>query len=87
MKKAIHWIQCCELAVEQIHNIFKRARTVADWYCELHETDKLQFRFSQRGRESFVARSPFSEDESLLVQFKIWARQDLEHLNVQKAKG
>ena len=85
-KTAINWIQCCELAVEIFYNTIKRTLIVADWYYELHQTDKLQFRRSQRGQESFAARSPFSEDESLLVQSKSWARQDIEHLNVQKEK-
>ena len=32
------------------------------------------------------AIAPFSEDEYLTVQFKSWARQDLEHLNIKKAQ-
>ena len=65
---AINRIQCCELAIEKNYNTVKRARTVADWYCEIHQTQNLQFRCSQRGRDSSAAKSPFAEDESLLIQ-------------------
>ena len=81
----INWLQCCEIAIEKNYNVIKRARTVADWYQECHTTPKLQFSRSKRGRESFFQKSPFSEDECLTLQFKSWARQDLEHLNVKKA--
>jgi hypothetical protein len=37
-----------------------------------------------RGRESSAAKSPFLEDKSLMLKFKAWARDDLEHLTVSK---
>ena len=80
------WIQCCEAAVQKNYNEIKSARTVADWYLQLHELSSLKFRRSARGRSSYFAVSPFSEDECLTVQFKSWARQDLEHLTVKKAQ-
>jgi hypothetical protein len=42
---------------------------------------------SSRGRLSRSAKSPFSEDESLVVQFKSWARSDLETLTVNIAQA
>jgi len=33
------------------------------------------------------ANSPFSEDKSLMIQLKSWARQDLEHLTVKKSSA
>ena len=83
-EKAITWLECCELAVNKNYNKIKRARTVADWYLQLHETESLQFKRSDRGRASYFAKSPFSEDESLMVQFKSWCRVEIEHLTVKK---
>ena len=42
---------------------------------------------SSRGSVSRSAKSPFSVDESLMVQFKPWARSDLETLTVNKAQA
>ena len=33
-----------------------------------------------------MALSPFAEDKSLTVQFKSWARVDLEHLTIHKVQ-
>ena len=85
-KIAITWIQCCERATERNYKTVKRALTVADWYLQLHECESLQFRRSDRGRQSSIARYPFAEDELLTMQFKSWARQDLEHLNITKSQ-
>jgi len=63
------WIQC----------------TVANWYLHLHEYQLLNFRRSERGRHDRLAKSPFAEDELLTMQFKTWARQDLEHFSIKKS--
>ena len=84
-KQQITWLECCEKSVQMNFETLKRARTIADWYIDLHATERLQFRQSARGKASSKAQSPFSEDESLMVQLKTWARQDLEHLTVKKA--
>jgi len=59
---------------------------VADWYLELHKTNQMKFCRSTRGRKSYFAKSPFTEDESLMVQFKSWAQQDIEHLTIKKTQ-
>lgn len=82
----VRWIQCCEIATEKNYKVVKQGRTVANWYLQLHETTELRFKRSNRGRDSFHARSPFAEDELLLVQFKSWARIDLEHLSIKKSQ-
>ena len=64
---AITWIQCCERATERNYKIVKRARTVADWYLQLHQYELLQSRRSDRGRQSSVVISPFAEDELLTM--------------------
>ena len=84
--ECITWIECCEKAVNKNYNQISRARTVADWYLELHEYQLLKFRRSACGRSSYFTKSPFIEDECLTVQFKSWARQDLEHLSTKKAQ-
>ena len=81
----ITWLACCEQACANSYHQIKRGRTVADWYLELHQTTKLRFRRSERGRQSFQAKSPFSDSEDLSVQLKSWARADIEHLTIQKA--
>jgi hypothetical protein len=81
----ITWLACCEQACANNYHQIKRGRTVADWYLELHHTSKLKFRRCERGRESFQAKSPFSESQDLTVQLKSWARADIEHLTIQKA--
>jgi hypothetical protein len=83
-QKPTTWIQCCQMATEKNYFRFE-ARTVLNWYSELHQTCKLKFKRSTRGRGSSAAKSPFAEDENLLLQFKLWARSDLEHLTVGKA--
>ena len=72
--EAITWIQCCELAVDKNYNVIKMARTVANWYLQLHEYESMQFRRSTRGRHERLAKFPFEEDELLTMQFKSWAR-------------
>ena len=84
--ECITWVECCEVAVTKNYNQINRARTVADWYLQLHEIKSLKFRRSERGRSSYFAKSPFIEDECLTVQFKSWARQDLEHLSIKKSQ-
>ena len=81
----ISWLKCCELATIKNYNIVKRARTIADWYLQLHQYESLKFCRSMQGKASSMALSPFAEDESLTVQFKSWARVDLEHLNIKKS--
>jgi hypothetical protein len=44
----------------------------------------LPFKRSAKGRVEWAARSPFQNDESLMIQLKLWARVHLEHLTVQK---
>ena len=80
----IRWIECCEIATEKDHKVVKQGSTITNWYLYLHENTQLKFKRSERGRESFHARTPFSEDELLLVRFKSWARIDLEHLSIRK---
>jgi len=57
---------------------------VAGWYLDLHNTTQLKFCHSTRGHKSYFAKSPFAEDDSLMVMFKSWARQDIEQLTIQK---
>ena len=84
-KQKTTWLECCEKSIASNFDIIKRARTIADWYLDIHATNKLQFRRSSRGRESHKAKSPFAEDEFLMVQLKGWARKDIEHLTIKKA--
>lgn len=83
-QKPTTWIQCCGMAAE-MHYFRFEARTVLNWHAELHHTTKLKFKRSARGHGSSSAKSPFAEDENLVLQFKLWARSDLEHLTVGKA--
>jgi hypothetical protein len=83
-QKPTTWIRCCEMASE-MHYFRFEARTVLNWYSELHHTSKWKFKRSARGHASSAAKSPFAEDEHLVLQFKLWARSDLEHLTVGKA--
>lgn len=78
------WIQCCEFAIKNNYCVIKRARTVADWYLDIHRTKSLQFKRSDRGRQSYFPESLFKENENLNGQFKRWTRQDLEHLTIKK---
>jgi hypothetical protein len=88
----ITWLGCCELSAGSHFHQFT-GRTIMKWYLQLHErreTKKgagLKWMRSSRGRYSRSAKSPFSEDESLMVQFKSWARSDLETLTVNKAQA
>lgn len=43
---AITWIKYCEIVINNNFNEIKLARTVADWYLELHASKSLQFRRS-----------------------------------------
>jgi len=81
----ITWKRCCEVAIEKNYNQIKCARTIMDWYIQLHESNLLKFRRSEKGRAAYFMKSPFVEDESLTLQFKSWARSNLEHLSVRKA--
>ena len=91
-KKSITWLQCCELSAE-FHFKQYTGRTLMKWYLQLHERREnkkgvvLKWMRSSRGRYSRSAKLPFSEDESLMVQFKSWARSDLETLTVDKAQA
>jgi len=78
------WIGCCQM-LEKNYRVVKRARIVADWYLNTHESKSIQFKRSERGRQSHMVKSLFSEDELLTMQVKSWARQDLEHINIQKS--
>jgi len=46
---SVTWLECCEISVEKNYNLINRARTVADWYIDLHKSKSLQFRRSDRG--------------------------------------
>lgn len=84
--RPVTWKDACVLACEEnYHRV--GFRTVMMWYLDLHTTTTgdLCFTKSTRGSSSAAATSPFQEDESLLVQFKAWARSDLEHLTIKKA--
>lgn len=78
------WLEACDASAKRNFNKYT-GRTVSMWYAELHSTPLLRFRPNMRGHSSDKAKSPFLEDESLLMQFKSWARSDLEHLNTKKA--
>jgi hypothetical protein len=84
------WQQACEVAATQACTK-TQSRTIQNWYRELHhkfDDDStmldLRFKRSAKGRVEWAAKSPFAFDESLMVQLKLWARADLEHLTVQK---
>jgi hypothetical protein len=90
--KCITWMHCCELSAEMNFNQYT-GRTIMKWYLQLHERRDnknvfvLKWMRSSRGRLSRSAKSPFSEDESLMVQFKSWARSGLETLTLNKAQA
>jgi hypothetical protein len=90
--KCITWLRCCELSAEMNFNQYT-GRTIMKWYLQLHKRRDnkrifvLKWMCSSRGRLSRSAKSPFSKDESLMVQFKSWARSDLETLTVNKAQA
>jgi hypothetical protein len=73
--KSITWLQCCELSAELNFNQYT-GRTIMKWYLQLHErrdnkkVSVLKWMRSSRMRLSRSAKSPFSEDECLMVQFK-----------------
>jgi hypothetical protein len=90
--RPITWHRCCELSSELHFNQYT-GRTIMKWYLQLHERPAsskngvvLKWLRSSRGRISRSAKSPFSEDESLMVQFKSWARSDLETMTVKRAQ-
>ena len=58
------------------------------WDRDMHTTTTgdLHFIKSMRGSSSSEDCSPSSEYESLLLQFKAWARADLEKLTVKKGR-
>ena len=57
------------------------------WYLDVHTTTTGDRRFTKscRGSSSAETISPFAEDESLFIQFKSWARCDLENLTIKRA--
>jgi hypothetical protein len=66
-------------------------KTIQGWYLELHHKFDdnsslldLCFKRSKAGTVEWAAQSPFGKDESLMIQLKLWARADLEHLTIQK---
>ena len=56
------------------------------WYLDLHETKSMRFKRQERGKNTAIAVSPFSENEELTLRFKAWARVDLENLNILNAR-
>jgi hypothetical protein len=81
----ITWKECCEQAVKDELSKFN-PQTVMVWYRELTKSSSLKFRRSERGRHTVAARSPFEEDESLMIQLKGWGRANLEKLSVDSAR-
>jgi hypothetical protein len=79
------WKECCEMAVKDELSKYC-ARTVMAWYRELTQSLSLKFRRNQRGRASDAARSPFAEDEMMMMQLKAWGRANLEKLSVDSAR-
>jgi hypothetical protein len=87
------WQQACKIA-SRITCKATHWKTIQLWYSELHhkfDTNSdtrtmldLQFKRSQRGTAEWTAESPFKTNKSLMIQLKLWARADLEHLTVQK---
>jgi len=84
--KPVTWRNACMVACEENYHCVG-FRAVMMWYLDMHSTTNsdLCFTKSARGSSLAAATSPFQEDESLLVQFKAWARSDLEHLTIKKA--
>ena len=81
------WYNACSEGAQQMMNNIK-GRTVAQWYRDMHQGERVdigRFSRSTRGHASKPSRSPFRENFQLTMQFKSWARQDLEHLTIQKA--
>ena len=62
---------CCKQACANNYNIIKCGCTIADWYLELHQTSKWRFWHCERGRQSFQAKLPFSENEDLSGSIEI----------------
>ena len=52
----------------------------------LIEAKDLKSKRDNRGQGSEIAKSFFAEAEELTMQFKMWARSDMEHLNIMKAQ-
>ena len=81
----VTWQDACVLSSIKNYNSV-RYRTIMQWFLDLHSTvtGDLQFTKSARGESSWFASSPFSEDESLLAQFKAWTRSDLQQLTMKR---
>lgn len=76
---------CIKVCTENYRNV--SWRKIIIWYRDLHTTidGDLCFTKFEKGLISVAPISPFLEDKSLLLQFKIWARMDLEYLKINKA--
>jgi len=88
----IAWINgCCAIASEQLNTV--SAYTIALWHRQYFEGEDSEeavrverFPWSLRGRnKSTGVRSPLEGDEELSLQFKTWAKANLEELTVQRA--
>jgi hypothetical protein len=79
------WKECCETAIKDELSKYS-ALTVMTWYRELTQSQSLKFRRNLRGRASDAARSPFNEDEGMMMQLKGWGRANLEKLSVDSAR-
>jgi hypothetical protein len=79
------WKECCEMAIKDELSKYS-ALTVMTWYRELTQSQSLKFRRNLRGRASDAARSPFNEDEGMMMQLKGWGRANLEKLSVDSAR-
>ena len=81
----ITWLQCYENSCVLNYKQVQRPKTIAEWYFQLHKTIDMKFIRSRRGRQTNIAKSPFSENEELTISFKMWARSDIENLSILKA--
>eukprot|EP00560_Eucampia_antarctica_P001784 CAMPEP_0197841566 /NCGR_PEP_ID=MMETSP1437-20131217/46256_1 /TAXON_ID=49252 ORGANISM="Eucampia antarctica, Strain CCMP1452" /NCGR_SAMPLE_ID=MMETSP1437 /ASSEMBLY_ACC=CAM_ASM_001096 /LENGTH=157 /DNA_ID=CAMNT_0043451347 /DNA_START=1109 /DNA_END=1579 /DNA_ORIENTATION=+ len=79
------WNEACVKASHYNYNCIGW-RTIMMRYLDVHTTTTGDLRFTKscRGSSSAETISPFAEDESLLIQFKSWARCDLEHLTIKR---
>jgi hypothetical protein len=88
------WQQAFQVSASSLFDKF-HWKTIQDWYLELHHNFDINsnkhsmlnlcFKRSEHGRTLWAAESPFSQDEALMMQFKSWARADVEHLTVEKS--
>ena len=84
---AITWVEACKEAIKHQCSNY-HFRTVMNWYLDLHLSSSngdIRFPKSKKGYSSSAAISPFSQDECLMIQFKSWAKSDLENLTIEKA--